>query len=446
LDLQAGHLANLFHIFKMIDKTARWQLRRALLESLKKTQLFLSLVAIFFLSSCRQQPSENSSKKNTPTEAVADSRTTITDDKAESATSNGDPLLSEVEVLIKYGHYLDALEVITEKILQKPQDENLLKIRTLIFLKAGQPELAALSDIEHARAVNKNYSDGLIEALLHENQTVRMNAIQALEIGEDPRRFEAVMPLAATDESDLVRVTALRLLKKSQDQPLKNTFLALCNDKSWIVRAEAIEALAHWNDPDVRAAAWRATDDEELLVRHRARAVVSSLLAPEFTEEYVRMAGGNNKQMAVAAALALASAGHTEATDILIEALLTSDDISIRREAARALGKVPGEDPAPTLEALHSALSESDSSLLSAILDALEMISDSRSIDPLSRFAKDPLVPAVLSRRAFELLRTLCANLSTQDIQTSITSARDDSTDSEEAENTVNPHSNEVEP
>ena len=357
-----------------------------------------------------------------------------------------DPFWTDIDVLIRYGNLIQALEIITEKLRENPADEKLLNTRTLIFLKAGQPELAALSNDEHARATSKNLANGLIRALLHEEESVRTNAIQALDIAEDPRRFEAVMPLAATDKSPLVRVAALRLLRKSEDNQLKTTFLVLSRDESWIVRAEAVESLERWNDPDVRAAVWRATDDEESIVRHRARAVITKLFASEHAEEYRRMASGHNSQMALAAALVLANNGDCHAAPVLTEAFITSRDIPTRREAARALGhlgKISCEHSAQILEALHNALGDTDTSLLSAVLDALESIADTSSIDPLSRFATNPLVPAVLSRRAFELLRILRANLTKQDIPTDFAETSENPISNEQIEL---PRENEHEP
>ena len=383
----------------------RWLLAESILphHSFSKWVLYSLTMLI-----CSCQENVTTPKSTPEASAVADT--------TENAFSTGnqntltDPILSDIETLIRYGYYTTALEIITEQLRAKPQ-EDLLRIRTLLFLKAGQPELAALSSAEYAKVTNKPFANDLIDALLHQEEIVRLNALQALEIAEDPRRFEAVMPLAVTDESPLIRLAALRLLQKSDDAQLKKTFFALARDPSAFVRAEAIDALTRWGDAETRAAIWRATEDEDPLVRKRARAAIAKLFSPEHLEEYRRMASGENKKIAVAAALALASSGLADGADILIESLLNSPDVTIRRDAARALGRIPVEDPTQLLNALHTALAENDSRLRSIVLDSLEALSDTRSIEPLSQFANDPLVPAALSRRAFEIVRSLRATL-----------------------------------
>lgn len=381
----------------------RSKLGQFLAEFLGRT-LFLAIVVILPSGCVREYSSvQLSEQKTEPAQGQSDT------DQESPSTQTPNPVLNDVEVLMRYGHFVDALEIITQELQNNPNDEKFLELRTELFLLAGQPELAALSNAEHARALNRPTADGLVAGLLHEQANVRAAAIQALDVSQDPRRIDAVMPLAAVDESAVVRVVALRMLRKSPDERLKNTFLQLARDEAWIIRAEAVDALSSWNDIETRKALWAASDDEEQLVRHRARSSLRRMLDENNIEEYLRMASGNDPEIAFAAALALADRADQRATDALVLALQQDSDPMMRREAAATLAMLPPTEKA--LEALHESLQLNDSQLRAAVLDTLEKYRDPRSIGPLASFASDPLVPAVLSRRAFEIQQELRAVL-----------------------------------
>ncbi len=373
------------------------------LPRMSSNLLFVILTAgIFFtLFGCFERKDQNKIESEPSLIPEVEKRDLQSKDEEETTK------IFEINTLIKYGHFADALELITNQLRSNSANEKLLSLRTELFLLAGQPELAALSNDEHARLLGIHQADELLRGLLHENAEVRANAILALDISEDPRRFEAVMPIAVVDGAVTVRIAAMRLLRKSRDNRLKNTFLALAKDESWIIRSEALDALTEWNDTETRRIFWASANDEEPLVRHRARTALIKFLNEETHEEYLKMATGANIQIAFAAALAFAQSGDPEAKEALIRALNQEEDRMLRQDAARALAMIPPPPTEEILGALHNALDGEDSQLRSVIIDTLEKYQDVRSIDVLAQMSNNPLVPAVLSRRMFDLLQEL---------------------------------------
>jgi HEAT repeat protein len=108
----------------------------------------------------------------------------------------------------------------------------------------------------------------------------------------DPKKiaefgFEHFVPFAGAgygafkalrkDEASLVRAAAAKTLAKDPDAKSGRALVQATHDKSWIVRAAALEALSHRGDPSVLGKIEPALEDDKDAVHYKAAAAIIHL-------------------------------------------------------------------------------------------------------------------------------------------------------------------------
>ena len=79
------------------------------------------------------------------------------------------------------------------------------------------------------------------------------------------------------DDSSPVRAAAARILAKDPDPKSGDALIEASSDKSWLVRAAALDALSHRGDPTVIPKIESKLDDEKEAVRYAAAATIIHL-------------------------------------------------------------------------------------------------------------------------------------------------------------------------
>ena len=79
------------------------------------------------------------------------------------------------------------------------------------------------------------------------------------------------------DDISPVRAAATRILSKDPDPKSRDALVKACSDKSWLVRAAALDAIAHRGDPDLISQIEPQLTDEKSAVRYAAAATIIHL-------------------------------------------------------------------------------------------------------------------------------------------------------------------------
>jgi serine/threonine protein kinase/TolB-like protein len=189
------------------------------------------------------------------------------------------------------------------------------------------------------------------------------------------------------DESEEIRLDAVRTLKFSHDPRALSALVEALTDASLKVKAEAVQAIVSLGEqatgPVIRLLNDAADEADYLTARFAAKALgligdrsISSVL--------VELLGSDDKFVACEAALALGRVGESKAVPDLI-ALLEEPNGNIRFAAAEALGQIC--DPA-AYDALQKRLNDDD-----------------EGVRAKARWALSRLKKAGLDARAFSLMR-----------------------------------------
>jgi HEAT repeat protein len=79
------------------------------------------------------------------------------------------------------------------------------------------------------------------------------------------------------DDISPVRAAATRILVKDPDPKSRDALAKACSDKSWLVRAAALDAVSHRGDPDLISQIEPQLSDEKSAVRYAAAAAIIHL-------------------------------------------------------------------------------------------------------------------------------------------------------------------------
>jgi HEAT repeat protein len=283
--------------------------------------------------------------------------------------------------------------------------------------------LRSLARLREEKAV-----EPISHLLGHENETIRVEAVRALERIPFPNA-NAVLAGAVRDPQARVRASAAIVLGKVGDREAVPALLDLLADCDAAVRAEAARALGllrateaesrlvdafHDFDPAVQIAAARALGQVgapnclETLVRGLQNA------GPEIGEAIAWALGqiqwqdpervidvlfqGADRTSRLGALDVLGQLGHAAARE-LIRSMLADTDEAVVCKAVRVLGLQQDRDAVPDL--LERLRSPAESVRLE-VLDALSRIHDASALPPLRQALFDP-APAVRARAVLVL-------------------------------------------
>ncbi len=176
----------------------------------------------------------------------------------------------------------------------------------------------------------------LVQFLDHEDNRIRANTVEALSFMRDRRQLQSLLRPKLTDPNNRTRANAAMLLYQTGDLEGMNALLEMC---------------AQANSPLMRASG--AYGVGEVTSRERAREIMQSLGRPDavVTEDHLQL---------------LARAR------LKLEALLQDADQMVRRNAARALGRMGHESSLSALVKCFRSLGAEDparSTVLSAITE-----------------------------------------------------------------------------
>jgi hypothetical protein len=182
-----------------------------------------------------------------------------------------------------------------------------------------------------------------------------------------------------TDPSPVVRALAARAMEISRDDRVVPALIAaLGKEREVAVRKAIIYSLAHYPKAQVTSALVPFLKDK----KHELRAAAAYALAeigdassaPALIEALHRRGKDEDAFARSRAARGLGRIGGRAAVDSLLEALTRDKSHEVRREAARALGRVATKQEAKVVEALRAATTSNDPYLAIAADEAMANI------------------------------------------------------------------------
>jgi serine/threonine-protein kinase len=187
------------------------------------------------------------------------------------------------------------------------------------------------------------------------------------------------------DESDFARRAAVEVLNEIGDQNSIKDLLSALGDGDWWVRARATDALARIGGPRVIDAVLRLINDEDESIRRAAVEILNSTKDERAVKHLIAATEDEDWWVRERAADALGEIGDPRAIPALVE-MLAGEPRSIPA-AARALGKVAGDEALPHLKPL---LDHKDKEVRIEAMKALAEAADPAESDELvARIARE---------------------------------------------------------
>jgi HEAT repeat protein len=102
-----------------------------------------------------------------------------------------------------------------------------------------------------AIAYNRNENDSYLfrDALNSKSATVRMGALEGIDIGRFRSALPSVSAVSASDASPAIQIYALQLMAKFGDSSARQILLSRINDPDWPARAMTYWTLSRYGDP-----------------------------------------------------------------------------------------------------------------------------------------------------------------------------------------------------
>lgn len=188
------------------------------------------------------------------------------------------------------------------------------------------------------------------------------------------------------DSSPVVRALAARALEicagnrsGRSNEAVTALLAALRKEREMAVRKAIIYALAHYPQPQVTSALIPFLKNKHSELRASAAYALAENGDPTSAQalaEVLRRGGKDEDAFARSqAARGLGRVGGHDSIDLLTNALSHDRSQEVRREAARALGRIATPQDAKAIEALRNATLSNDPYLVSAAEDAIASIS-----------------------------------------------------------------------
>ena len=193
----------------------------------------------------------------------------------------------------------------------------------------------------------------LVQFLDHDDNRIRANTVEALSYMHDRRRLQSLLRPKLSDSNNRTRANAAMLLYQTGELDGLRTLLDMCTEKSSaLMRASGAYGIG------------------EVTSRERAREILQSIDHPETIVSVDRL------QLLSQARLQL-------------EALLQDHDQMVRKNAARALGRMGHEGSVPALVRCFRSLSAEDAAR-PTVLSAVTEISGSHVMKVLENELTTP--------------------------------------------------------
>ncbi len=209
---------------------------------------------------------------------------------------------------------------------------------------------------------------------------VQLGALLSLAPGGIPdSTISALAKSLQADQSPVIRALAARTLELAGDQRAPTLLLAaLGKEREVAVRKAIVYALARYPSSQVTASLITLLKDKKHEVRAAATyalAEVADPLAANALIEVLNKRGKNEDDFARSqAARGLGYLANREAIQPLLQSLTRDKSEDVRRESARALGKIATKQDLKVIEALREATLSDDPYLTIAADNALTAI------------------------------------------------------------------------
>lgn len=320
-----------------------------------------------------------------------------------SACSRPDQRLArEAHRFIGQGKIQQAQEKIELGLLQFPESPALRQERMVLYLLAGQAELAAAEarQILQADPSFQPYRN----PLRNPSAAVRCTALRAIAL--DPPHGTiptGALQVALHDSDPVVRreaVEATRLLQNSEALPLLRQ---AAQDSDWLTRAAAARLLGTRADPQALPDLFSLLSDRDSYVRRFARRSLLELAGQAQPQGYVPALSSPDRTTQVVAALALARINDARGLEILLAEMANPMGIE-RVEVVKSAARIRDSRVLP---AIRTATGDADPEVRVVALIALGLLQDKESFPLLKKIQTDPTSPRqvqLAAGKAVELL------------------------------------------
>jgi len=184
------------------------------------------------------------------------------------------------------------------------------------------------------RMEDKNDLDGLIEALYDENESIRIEAVDALGRIGDPKAVEPLI-MNFTDENKNLRTKIAASLGKIGDNRAVQPLINALTDKEDVVKEEAIIALGKIKDEKAVKYLIKMLNNKNELIKADAVTALGSIGSPKAVPSLIKLLDDNNDLIHEKVVMSLGMISiHPYITE------LESDDEKIRINALKMLKNI----------------------------------------------------------------------------------------------------------
>ncbi len=301
--------------------------------------------------------------------------------------------VKQVEGLITSKSYNEALDVLQQTLQEDPKSKTLLQQHVLLFLHTG--------DVNYATAAYRRLDEAhpgdpvLIKSVSHSNTIVRITAAKALGYLKDLKAVDALSE-ATQDPDKAVRRAAVLALGDLKDEAAIPALVGALDDSYWYVRAEAALALGKVGDTQSATRLFSMLQDSDPYVRDNAREALQDLATEENKPAYLSALNSDIPETRLMAAMALAYAGDTAGSQVLVTELSNHDSTELL-SVIKAAGA--SNDP-KVLPALRNLMNHDNESISANAILALGELKDKDSVKQIK--AK------LQSKSETKMVRTAC--------------------------------------
>jgi HEAT repeat protein len=302
------------------------------------------------------------------------------------------PNLTDIKLQHSYLNYLDwteSLALMLELVKNEEQAVRVVRLALDVDLRLG----ARL-----AGAVKYVFQEKTVGLLMREIEKWKIPKFYAIELLAETRSDKTVEPLilALKDANDWVRIKAVEALGNIGSDKAVDPLIPTLKESLHDVRCEAAKALGNIGSDKAVDPLIQLFNSDEYLHKEVAEALAN--IGSDKAVEFLIQLRNSNKCLLENALEVLTNirsqmpyvpTTETWVSDETIESLilaLNDSDDGVRRDAAKALGKIGTEK---VVDSLIAALNDSNSKGRGYLAEALGNIGNEKAVDPLIAVLKD---------------------------------------------------------
>ena len=308
-------------------------------------------------------------------------------------------VVRNAESLVERNQLQRAYTQLEEFYKDNPKATEARELQIIILLRINQID-AAIEMYKDLTSKTKLLTF-LNDIVRNGDPSVRANACELIARIR-PSNSVYLLSRAARDHDVRVRRVAIQRLAAFEGKKVRDTMEGALMDSAWQVRADAAGSLEQLRDPAAAEPLFQTMLDRDEFVRLKTRRAIITIVSDRNLSVYARALRHNNRQVRIAAALALASRHDQSAVGVLFEGLLDRDP-SIRVAAARALAMTGDRSTRPVL---RESLADANPHVRATAALALAELGDVVSTNRLAGLIQSDPVEGVrlAAAQAYELL------------------------------------------